>query len=352
MTHTPDQSHYSQEEEQSDTFNQPRQISSADVLRQIETALQQIAETQKAILQRLDSYDSMSIDSRNTTPSSSSFHSMPSQGSSAVDTQRTSLISRPTQQKPGTTKKKLTKAKKEDIIRLVIDPKGEKGDELITSQLRTIGSYARTPHDNRDKTIKFFEQTVLDKLGIDLGIAERSWVAEHLLSERWDNKHYYRKNPGRKNRSATTQQQHGDRNREITRQQQHGREVVSPTRTLSIATNHMLHPMNHNEEQVNASASQNYPIAMSEFDAINSSLRDNLNNTPATSSASSDHDSSSFVSSVDRNQETCNTLTDVVERQQNQTSQQSQGGKRRSLAEDPSFRRSRRTPKKRTPMSL
>lgn len=220
MTHTPDQSHYSQEEEHSDTFNQPRQISSADVLGQIATALQQIAETQKANLQRLDSYDSMSIDSRNTIPSSSSFHSMPSQGSSAVETQRTSLISRPTQQKPGTTKKKLTKAKKEDIIRLVIDPKGEKGDELITSQLRTIGSYASdavkdhaqlcfghvdykttwtgTPHDNRDKTIKFFEQTVLDKLGIDLGIAERSWVAEHLLSERWDNKHYYRKNPGRK----------------------------------------------------------------------------------------------------------------------------------------------------------
>lgn len=196
MTHNTDPPQECQSQQEATTANQSLQRINEDVLQQIATALQQIADTQRSILHRLDAHETMSTDSRISLQSSRSYQSSASMRSLTTATRRTTLVARPTEQKPGRTKRTLPRTTKGDIITKIVNPNNDKDEEVVEGLVRTISSFAddaisdharrchghdipaatwaRTPRQHRNTTIEYFQQTVLEKLNIDMTCAEKS----------------------------------------------------------------------------------------------------------------------------------------------------------------------------------
>ncbi|KAJ8651898.1 hypothetical protein O0I10_012503 [Lichtheimia ornata] len=362
MTHNTDPPQECQSQQEATTANQSLQRINEDVLQQIATALQQIADTQRSILHRLDAHETMSTDSRISLQSSRSYQSSASMRSLTTATRRTTLVARPTEQKPGRTKRTLPRTTKGDIITKIVNPNNDKDEEVVEGLVRTISSFAddaisdharrchghdipaatwaRTPRQHRNTTIEYFQQTVLEKLNIDMTCAEkrRNQTRRHEtepVDSASSSRYSVRNESGEEVPNTPAR---GNNN------QQHGG-VLSDNRganmiesSLQTSSNHVAHSTYQNQEQANTSTSQNNAPAPHGLDAIN--IRRLFSSSPT------------LLEILNNAAIGATTLeSDAIVFQQSQVPQQSQGRKRRSNAENPtSTRRSTRLPVKRIPM--
>ncbi|KAI8136625.1 hypothetical protein BJV82DRAFT_675904 [Fennellomyces sp. T-0311] len=77
-------------------------------------------------------------------------------------------------------------------------------DEEVKDLVEVKMTWIGVPEPSRNVTLKGFEQSVIDRIAIDLSCCEEHWASEHMLSEAWNNKKKFKINSNADSRRTSS----------------------------------------------------------------------------------------------------------------------------------------------------